>query len=635
MCLLVLMLGGCGKSGSSAGPGSGVAGSGGTGGSTGVGGGGGAGTTGASGHAGTSAGGGSGGAGGTSVAPDGGGTGGAPDGGGDATVGPDAVDNSGLALATTPVVAGKVYSLANGQPIAKAHVSASSGQSTDTDSDGWFVLADVPPSATGQSIALTADSPGFGEAIEVVNVLPDRDVAAQLVAVPAKVTGEVDATAGGTVSDPSGAAVTFPPGSLVTRAGGAVTGQVDVALAPLDLSSAAQLAASFGAPASNHMMMRKPLAGLAPMAITARQGLELLTIKGGMTAMATIPVPAALVARAAASVPLWSADPKTGDYVTEGTAASEALAAGPTVLHASVGHLSWWNGAQELPARCITGHITSADSATVPATWAPITLTAPQFTMVFRGISNGNGDYSMLVPAQASVTMSAVSWDGTQASDPVMFTTEAVDNPRAGLYEGCDPVATFGLLHKLPPARVTGAGNVFPLGMGPADGSGWTKSFGEASPPCTPPNPAETRFAINGSSAVLLATSTGLGCCGCTQRDRAWTFPAPLQIGNSILRGTFDAVRGAGAFGVGSFEIELKLNGTRLGNMTYAAENRPNNNCANHRPEKIVMPRTRFRIPLSDVAGGTFDEIRLHIMGYGCGANTAAAGLGQLVLETH
>jgi hypothetical protein len=98
----------------------------------------------------------------------------------------------------------------------------------------------------------------------------------------------------------------------------------------------------------------------------------------------------------------------------------------------------------------------------------------------------------------------------------------------------------------------------------------------------------------------------------------------------------FAARRDAAPYSVGSMRVELFRNGTRLGTRVYAAENRPNNNCAgaSERPEQVLRSGAAFNVPLAPLApaGATFDEIRIHLQGYGCGPSNQSVGVSQLAV---
>jgi hypothetical protein len=68
-------------------------------------------------------------------------------------------------------------------------------------------------------------------------------------------------------------------------------------------------------------------------------------------------------------------------------------------------------------------------------------------------------------------------------------------------------------------------------------------------------------------------------------------------------------------------QVDLLQNGVRVAQRVYAAENRPNNNCAgsNQVPEALLVSGAPFDIALSSIAAATpFNGVVIHLQGYGC-----------------
>lgn len=163
--------------------------------------------------------------------------------------------------------------------------------------------------------------------------------------------------------------------------------------------------------------------------------------------------------------------------------------------------------------------------------------------------------------------------------------------------------------------------------------AGWTADQGELNK-CSPPNPRETGFKMASAGGLALsAESTQDQCCGCTRRGKGFAIPnGPVSVTEATLSGTFNATREGSTYGVGSFQVDVMLKGERVGYGVYATENRPNDNCALTRPERLVSNGGSFSIALSTIASGQFDTIRIWLQGYACGQADVSAALADVSL---
>ncbi|MEQ1684597.1 MAG: PKD domain-containing protein, partial [Burkholderiaceae bacterium] len=159
-----------------------------------------------------------------------------------------------------------------------------------------------------------------------------------------------DAAAGGALTGTDGARITLPPTSLVDAGGAAVTGAVDVTMTPVDINSAALPAFPGRFDGLNGDGSRTPIVSFGTVEFTLSQGGRALQLKPGARATLELPLYAsqdldrsALVA--GGSLPLWSLDERSGQWVNEGSGTLVAATASPTglAMRAEVGHLSWWN----------------------------------------------------------------------------------------------------------------------------------------------------------------------------------------------------------------------------------------------------------------------------------------------------
>ncbi len=173
--------------------------------------------------------------------------------------------------------------------------------------------------------------------------------------------------------------------------------------------------------------------------------------------------------------------------------------------------------------------------------------------------------------------------------------------------------------------------------------SSWGTDCGESSGGCCQPelNPFEVSFldvsAGGGPGVKLDSISTSFFCCSCVRRTKSFPLGRMLNSSEFNLAGWFQTARGPGDFySVASMQIDLYQAGNRVALRTFAAENRPNNNCAsgvNQMPEALLISGQPFVIPLSSFAGSVdFDEVRVHVQGYGCGLAFNSIALSNLRL---
>lgn len=262
---------------------------------------------------------------------------------------------------------GVVVSLLNATDLAGGNRSAT------TDADGKVSLADMP---AGIEFALALTKQGYAVQLVRTNI-PDGSTdalfKASLIQRAAAKTLS-NAEAGGTVTGTDGASIQLPANALVDGNGNPVTGTVNVSLTPVDVSKDAQLTAfpgsfaAYNSTGENGLMLSY---GVAEFELT-QAGKE-LQIAPGKQATIHIPIyvtkhqdgsPIAL----GDSIPLWSLDETTGQWIQEGTGTVVADASSPTgmAFEAKVGHLSWYNCDQfSNPYRPIP-HCTVSNNSSVP-----------------------------------------------------------------------------------------------------------------------------------------------------------------------------------------------------------------------------------------------------------------------------
>lgn len=159
-----------------------------------------------------------------------------------------------------------------------------------------------------------------------------------------------DAAAGGSLAGRDGASITLPANALVNGAGTTVSGQVQIAMTPVDVT----LPAAGGFPGSFDGIKpdatTTPIVSFGTVEFVLSSGVDRLQLAPGKTATIEVPIYAAMrpdgtVLAAGDTTPLWSLDEATSMWIQEGTGQVVASAASPSglAMRATVSHFSWWN----------------------------------------------------------------------------------------------------------------------------------------------------------------------------------------------------------------------------------------------------------------------------------------------------
>lgn len=254
------------------------------------------------------------------------------------------------AATPTAQVTGLVKSI-DGLPLAGASVGVAGGASqVVSDAQGRVALT----VNAGADVALRVSRSGYADQTHVLHlpasVGSDGYFEATLLPRAAAQTLP-DAAAGGSLSGSDGARITLPPNALVDAAGVAVSGPVSVTLTPVDINNPAALPAFPGRfEGLNTDGSRTPIVSYGTVEFTLSQAGRPLQLRPGARASIELPLYAGAnldgsLLVAGGTLPLWSLDERSGQWVNEGSGALVASTASPTelVMRAEVAHLSWWN----------------------------------------------------------------------------------------------------------------------------------------------------------------------------------------------------------------------------------------------------------------------------------------------------
>ncbi len=227
-------------------------------------------------------------------------------------------------------------------------VSAASAPGARTDAAGQGHL-DAP---LARRTVVRFSKAGYAETWKQVSLETGSTAGlARATLLPREPAQSFDAGVGGTLDGKHGARVVMPAGALVDAAtGAAVTGMVDLAMTPVDVSGDGlrSFPGSFaGIDAAGATGL---LATYGTTEFSFSQGGRRLNLAAGQTASIDLPIYTPLHAQGVPvvvgdTIPLWSLDETTGIWKQEGSGTVVASAASPTglAMRATVAHFSWWN----------------------------------------------------------------------------------------------------------------------------------------------------------------------------------------------------------------------------------------------------------------------------------------------------
>lgn len=270
------------------------------------------------------------------------------------------------------VVAGRVLGL-DGEPLSGVAVSAG-GLTAVSDEDGRLSLR----LGIGVPQTLQFRRSGLVDQVQTFSFPTDSGSDAAFAAVmrasePAQTLP--DAAAGGTLTGRDGARIQLPPGALRTTAGTPVTGAVQIAMTPIDITlpNAGGFPGQFAGVDANAVVQTIVSYGTTDFLLS--QGGQRLQLAPGKPAEILLPMYASRRLGSGTVVvgdriPLWSLSETTGLWVQEGEGEVVASAAAPTglALRATVSHFSPWNVDQPIPRRMppVRGRCVYDDDIGVP-----------------------------------------------------------------------------------------------------------------------------------------------------------------------------------------------------------------------------------------------------------------------------
>jgi hypothetical protein len=308
------------------------------------------------------------------------------------------------------------------------------GVSATTDSSGEYVIQ----TGTGPAV-VSFKADGYLPTVRKVTIADGSPTAAHLTLQPRATATPVDADAGGMVSGARSSSVMIEPGALSGPGGTSVTGMVDVYLTPVDPSDSDEVQALTGSFEGQSTAGTSLLESFGMVDVTITQGDDELQVAPGETLEIRIPAPAGAVpSELPATMPLWSLDEDSGQWVEEGTATLDEVT---NTYVGEISHMSAWNADKQTEATCITG--LAVDSNGDPIAGAEIDAKGLDYFGSSSGSTGADGRFYIPVRKSSEVSV-AVSHDneGGQIRNVTSGGEDTTVPPTAG-DSRCTDVGTF------------------------------------------------------------------------------------------------------------------------------------------------------------------------------------------------
>jgi PKD domain len=263
-------------------------------------------------------------------------------------------EQKSIAVSANSVVTGTNLSVvgtiidATGAPLAGISVNLEGTVLGSSDAVGKVTVS-VP---TGVPINLILSKTGFAQSFAALEFpigsnASNADFKATMLARAA--TQPLNASTGGTITGSDNARLEIPANSLETLNGTPVTGSVNVSLTPVDINDEKEKNAfpgSFEGVQQNGV--NTGIVSLGTTEFNLEQNGQRLNLKPGSSAKIYLPMYAdtnldGSSIKLGDTIPLWSLNEQTGDWVQEGAGIVVDSGAGTKALEATVTHFSWWN----------------------------------------------------------------------------------------------------------------------------------------------------------------------------------------------------------------------------------------------------------------------------------------------------
>ena len=283
------------------------------------------------------------------------------------------------------------------------------GQSATTNDQGWFSISNL---ASGSRVLATFNKSGYVITQRVAEVRVGSSSFLDVTMAQASATQALDATTGGTITQ-GGGSVAIPANSLVDAQGNSFTSTANVSVTPFDPTVESSREAFPGNFVGLVGGEEKPFESYGFMDVTAT-GSGPLQLASGKTATVEIPIPAADVASAPATIDLWYYDTTDGYWKKEGTATKVG-----SVYRGTVSHFSDWNADFLYDQAYLTGRVVNAEGT--PQVGATVVCDGVDYSGRGEATTGTDGRFRVSVKPNSSVRIWASK--GGISSTPTTVTT--------------------------------------------------------------------------------------------------------------------------------------------------------------------------------------------------------------------
>ena len=285
-------------------------------------------------------------------------------------------------------------------PLADVLVSMNTNTTT-TDENGFFTFKNVEISSKGSLV--TAEKEGYFNNSTFVRSQLNKQNFSNFIMTQKTLSGSFNAGDGGTVAFNGGASVQLPANGIKDANGNNYSGNVNVYATWLDPTAAnlAQLMpGDLRATNTANEEVQLTTYGMIGVELESDNG-EALNIADGESATIEVNIPAALLANAPASIPLWHFDESSGRWIEEGQATLEG-----DKYVGTVSHFSFWN--YDVPSNfvIIDGLVTGKGRIGIENLTVVITDISNATTGT--GQTNQDGIYQGAVPNDVPLTISVL-----------------------------------------------------------------------------------------------------------------------------------------------------------------------------------------------------------------------------------
>ncbi len=271
-----------------------------------------------------------------------------------------------------------------------------------TNANGIFYFSNIitPQNAT----LIEVNKANYFSGYRTLYITPNQDHYTRIMMMEKNSPYSLNAVAGGSVPVAGGGAIVFPPDALVYKStgqpytgiaivhskwidptGNSLNELIPGALRGIDISNTEKILQTFG------MLAVEIFDG-------SNQPLQLAVDK---TAELSFPIPASLLSKAPAIIPLWYFDPTTAMWKEEGSAAKQG-----SNYVGTVKHFSFWNC--DFPGNFVNLELTLQDNTGSPIVNAEVKITNGATGAFSSGWTNSNGYVSGMVPDNATLNLEVI-----------------------------------------------------------------------------------------------------------------------------------------------------------------------------------------------------------------------------------